>query len=71
MNKLTPLTSRSGESEWPYKKKTVIAIPDISCDRCVAYNDNRGNPVTNCHLLPDCTETFKDWVSYIEKPATK
>jgi hypothetical protein len=72
MNELTPLTSKSGESEWPYKKKTVIAIPETDmCNGCIAMVDNEDKSLNNCKKLPDCTTNFHGWVIFIEKPAEK
>lgn len=76
MNKITPLTSKDGKSEWPYKKKTVIAIPEKDvCNGCIAMSDNEdkslNNFLNNCKNLPDCTTNFNGWVIYIEKPAEK
>ena len=69
MSNLTPLTSKNGESEWPYKKKTVIAIPELQgCDKCIFLKKNyclNGDR----KYAADCIFDFDRWSIYIEKPS--
>ena len=69
MKDIKPLTAKNGESEWPYKKKTVIAIPELQgCDKCIFFfffyclNGDR-------KYAPDCIFDFDIWSIYIEKPS--
>jgi len=75
MNELTPLTSKSGESEWPYKGKTLIAVKsDASsiCGKCVLRNTSCSKFVKS-KIIPDCLLDFNliSNVILIYKPAEK
>ena len=67
-----PLVAKNGRSEWPYKGKTVIAIPkDIKhgCRGCIKIRDTRCYETPN---MPTCLisdEGFSELVIFIEKPS--
>lgn len=75
MSNLTPLISKSGESEWPYKEKTLIAVKsDASsiCGKCVLRNISCTKFVKS-KIIPDCLLDFNltPNVVLIYKPAEK
>lgn len=68
MEKIKALTSKDGKSEWPYKKKTIIAIEETqNCNGCI-FMVNRCRNINRKHA-PDCVFDFNRWSIYIEKPA--
>jgi hypothetical protein len=76
MNELTPLTSKNGESEWPYENGiTLIAVIDDPknppCKGC--FFDGEYCP-SFIKIGVSCTADFPDHrpdVMFIEKPASK
>jgi len=69
MSNLTPLTSKSGESEWQYEGKTYIAIPgnDPMCLGCCLKYDGSA-----CLFgVPCCLDYFDQEAVFIENPAEK
>ena len=69
---MNQLTAKNGQSEWPYKGKTLIAVPEIKgCNKCVL------RPYSCCLDLanvPSCliSETgFDQSIIYVKKPTEK
>lgn len=72
MSALTPLTSKDGQSEWPYKGKTIIAIKElVLCRDCIIYpgDDNERIEDYHCNDFPCCMTDFAVPIIFIEKPA--
>lgn len=76
MNELTPLISKSGESEWPYKNGiTIIAVIDDPINPpCTGCYFNEEYCFSHREIGVSCTNDFpnnRPDVMFIEKPATK
>ena len=71
MKEITPLTSKNGESEWPYNDMAIIAVPEIdqcSCHGCIGWKEPHHCPMNFTHI-PGCINDFNKPIIYIEKPA--
>lgn len=54
MNELTPLTSKNGESEWPYEGKTLIATIGNSCAGCELGKEDDCQIILKQNNIPSC-----------------
>ena len=67
------LTAKNGQSEWPYKGKTLIAVPEKNgCYGCVfiAIKSCINKSPTGISCLPS-DNGFDESIIYVEKPAKK
>ena len=65
------LTAKNGQSEWPYKGKTVIAVPEKNgCENCefISLRNCLKIYPTGMSCLPS-DSGFNESVIFIEKPA--
>jgi len=67
------ITAKNGQSEWPYKGKTLIAVPEIDgCKRCELIFESGCLDIkpTGLSCLPS-DNGFDESIIYVKKPAKK